>query len=209
MIYSYSLTAKQARICRVAAGLFLAVAALQAGALLFSIAMPNMSLRWQCGSGGCVTAVVPDLGLTSDQLAAAGVGPGDPAGPLAGLGRPEVRLAQAVLEAMAQLPLAALLLCIALALWRLSRRSGDDLALGIPWLFRASICTLLYALLPPLAQIGRSSLLLSAIGSEWIFWAELDLKALLMNLLLASVAFTATWALAAGNRARRDIAEIV
>jgi hypothetical protein len=79
----------------------------------------------------------------------------------------------------------------------------------MPWLLRASICTLLYASLPPLAGIARTSLLLSAIGPQYVFLAELDLRALAMNLLLASLAFTVTCALASGSRAQRDIAEIV
>jgi hypothetical protein len=61
------------------------------------------------------------------------------------------------------------------------------------------VCTLLYALIPPLVEIARVSLLLSAIGSQTVFLAELDIVALLTNLLLAAVAFMVTWAVAAGT----------
>jgi hypothetical protein len=209
MIYRYSLTAVQARICRVAAGLCLAVAIIQAAALLFGMAAPNTSLRWHCGEAGCTAASFPDLALTAEQLSAAGAAPGNSAGWIDRLDRPAIRLAQAALTLFGQLPLAALLFCAAAALWRLAGRSGDDFSRAMPWLLRASFCTLLYALAPPLANVARTSLLLSAIGPDFVFLAELDLKAILMNLLLASVAFTVTWAIASGNRAQRDMAEIV
>jgi hypothetical protein len=209
MNYSYSLTHRQARICRIAAGLFLAIAILQAAALLFALAAPNTTLRWQCGNAGCTTAAFPELGLTAEQLADAGAAPGNSADLVERLDRPAIRASLAALSAAGQLPLAALLFCIAIALWRLSARSGRDLSLALPWLMRASVCTLLYALIPPLVAIVRESLLLSAIGPQFMFMAQLDVKALLMNLLLASAAFTVTWAIAAGNRAERDIAEIV
>jgi hypothetical protein len=209
MVYGYSLTPRQARICRIAAGLFLAVAVIQAAALLFALATPNTSLRWNCDSAGCTAAARPDLMLTTEQLAAAGAVPGAAAGWIHRLDRPSMRLAQAALTLAAQLPLAALLFCAAAALWRLSGRSGDDLSRALPWLLRASICTLFYALVPPLAGIARTSLLLSAVGPDFVFLAEFDLKAILMNLLLASIAFTVTWAIASGNRAQRDMAEIV
>ncbi len=209
MKYSYSLTLRQARICRLAAGLFLAVGIIQAAALLFAMATPNTSLRWHCGGAGCSAAALPDLMLTAEQLAAAGAAPWDAAEWIDRLDRPQIRLAQATLTLAEQLPLVALLFCVAAALWRLSARGGDDLSRAIPWLLRASVCTLLYALVPPLAAIARTSLLLSAIGPEFVFLAELDLKAILTNLLLASVAFTVTWAVASGNRAQRDIAEII
>lgn len=209
MTYGYSLTLRQARICRIAAGLLLAIAILQAAALLFAMAAPNTALRWHCGGAGCTVATFPELGLTAEQLAEAGAAPGDSAGLVDRLDRPWIRLAQAGLAFVGGLPLAALLFCVAAALWRLSARGGDDLSRALPWLLRASVWTLVYALVPPLAAIASVSLLLSAIGPQFMFMAELDVKALLMNLLLASVAFTVTWAIAAGNRAQRDIAEIV
>ena len=209
MTYSYSLTPGQARICRVAAGLFLAMAILQAAALLFAMASPNAALRWHCGTAGCTAAAFPDLGLTPEQLAEAGAAPEDSAGLVERLHRPGIRLAQACLAFAGGLPLAALLFCVAAALWRLSARGGDDLSRALPWLLRASVCTLVYALVPPLVAMARVSLLLSAIGPQFVFMAELDVKAFLMNLLLASIAFTVTWAIAAGNRAQRDLAEIV
>ena len=204
MIYRYSLTLRQARICRLAAGLFLAIAVIQVATLLFAIAAPNTSLRWNCGAAGCTAAAVPDLALTVEQLAAgaqrrARKAAGRTAGPT------RRRLAHG---SHARWQGHSRQLFRGAALWRLSDAATTIFA-GVPWLFRASVCTLLYAIVPPPVGIGRTSLLVSSIGPEFVFLAEVDLKALFMNLLLASVAFTVTWAIASGNRAQRDIAEIV
>jgi hypothetical protein len=209
MRYSYSLTLRQARICRIAAGWFLAVAIIQMAALLFALAAPNTTLRWQCGAAGCTAAALSDLTLTAEQLAQAGATPDGSGEWMGRLDQPAVRLTEAVLTLIGQLPLAALLLCVAAALWRLSKRGRDDLSRALPWLSRASVFTLLYALVPPMMDVARTSMLLSTIGGRFVFFAELDLKAIVIHLLLASVAFTVTWAIASGNRAQRDIAEIV
>lgn len=209
MFTDYSLTPRQALICRIAAGLFVAVAVIEIGALLFALIAPNVTMRWHCGAEGCAAAGLPDLALTAEQLKAAGATAGNPAGWADRIGAPSLRLAQAVTTLAAHLPLAALLCCVAASLWRLSARGAADLAGAMPWLSRASACALLYALVPPLAEVARTSLLLSAIAGERMFFAELDVKALLINLLLALLAFTVSWALAAGSRAQSDIAEIV
>ncbi|MEA3010994.1 MAG: hypothetical protein QOJ91_2686 [Sphingomonadales bacterium] len=205
----YSITAGQAFVCRAAAGLCWTIALVQLGALLFAIAVPSADLRARCGAAGCTAATVPHLPITPEQVAAAGVRPATPEAILARIGRPAVRLPLAALDVAGQLPFVGFLLCVALGLWRLSGRSDGAVARALPWLFRAALFALIYALVSPLAQIARLSLLLSALEGGTVFFAELDLKAAAINLLLSFIAFTATWALASGHRARRELAEIV
>ena len=209
MFYSYSLSRWQARVCRIAAALFIVVALAQAAALLFSIVAPNTTMRSHCDAAGCATTSLRDPAFPEQVQTRIASIPGGAARLMAELDRPALRLGLAAVDLIDQLPLILLLACVAVAMWRLSARGDDDLSRAIPWLGWASMAALFDALGSPLAQSGRTSMLLSAIGPDRMFYIELELRALLMNLLLAFAAFVVTWALASGNRARRDIAAIV
>ncbi len=98
---------------------------------------------------------------------------------------------------------------IGLALRALAARRGDDLARALPWLRRASFSALVLAVATPLA-ISLDAMVLfpgTPLGARWYIGVEFDRLAL--HLLLAFAAIAVVWALDAGSRAEREVAEFV
>lgn len=210
MYDSYSLSVRQARICRIAAALFLAAALIRfASVLVSTVWTPTPVADVRCANFHCHAAERPDLLLPESERAIIARSPGAVARLVEYSHRPAVRIGLAATDLAEAVPSVFLLLSVAVATWRLGARGADDLARALPWLRRASLAALVAAIVPPLGDSLRAMLLFPAApsGPHWYF--EIDLGPLVMRLLLAFAAFIVSWALAAGGRARRDLAEFV
>ena len=210
MYDSYSLSVRRARICRIAAALFLTAALIRFASVLASIAWtPAPIADVRCANLHCHATERPDLLLPESERAIVARTPGAETRLVEYTHRPAVRIGLAATNLAEAAPLVFLLLSVSVAMWRLGARGPDDLARALPWLGRASLAALVAAIVPPLGDSVRAMLLFPAApsGPHWYF--EIDLGPLVMRLLLAFAAFIVSWALAAGSRARQDLAEFV
>jgi hypothetical protein len=206
----YRLSAWQARVCRLFPAAFLVVAAVQASAIGLALVAPNLlAIEILCDGSGCGISGNPQLLLPDDVRGEVEASASAGARFAAHLDEPATRLKLMATGAVGTLPILALLLFIAAALRTLGRRGSDDLARAIPWLRRASIAALLAVPLVPLGESLRTTVLLAAVVPEPHFSLYIDVNRFVLSLLLAFAAFAVTWALAAGGRAGRDLAEIV
>lgn len=210
MSYGYTLSLGQARICRIAAFTFLAAGLIRAAVVLapFTIASAH-GLDVKCMNGSCYVAERPDLLLPEEERAAVTASREATARLAAYTARPEIRAGLTAIDIVESSPFIALMLCVAAAVWRLGARQDDDLDRALPWLRRASIGALGVAVVLPFTQSIRAMMLFPATpsGPSWYF--AIDFGPFLVGVLLAFAAFIVTWAIAAGSRARRDVAEFV
>jgi len=169
--------------------------------------MPALEVK--CGQAGCHAIERPELLLPEEERAAIVASPVAMEHLAAHLHRPAVRAGLAAINLAQAAPFVLLMLCVAAATWRLGARGADDLTRALPWLRRASLAALAAAIVPPVADSLRAMLMLPGTpsGPGWYF--AVDLGPFMMGLLLAFAAFIVSWALAAGNRARRDMAGFV
>lgn len=210
MLDEYKLSPWQARVCRFLPAAFVVVAAVQASSIALALVAPELLAieircdKLRCGISGNPLLLLPDNMRGEVEASASAT-----ANFRAHLDLAATRLKLMAADTVSSMPMVALLLFVAAALRTLGRRGSDDLARAIPWLRRASIAALVAVPLVPLGESLRTSVLLAAIPPERDFSLFVDVNRLILNLLLAFAAFAVTWALAAGSRAERDIAEIV
>ncbi len=107
------------------------------------------------------------------------------------------------------LPFVFLFFSVGMALWRFSDRQEHRDWNGIAWLQRAAGAGVVLALSAPLAQVLCDAVFLAAVTDTGAFSYTIELTEVANHLLFAGAAWAAIWALAAGLRARGDLAEIV
>ena len=202
----YSLSPRQARLSRMAAWAFVLAAIVQLSAALVPVFAASAVTRAICADDACRAQARPEMMLPEDVRPSL---PTDLARLADYVRRPSIRLALAALALAGALPFTSLMLCVAGALRRLAARTPDSLSAALPWLRRASFAALAVAIVPPFAMSARIMLLLPATPSGPYWYFMIDFGRFLLGLLLALAAFAITWALAAGSRAGRDLAEFV
>lgn len=204
---SYSLPPRKARLCRLAGAMFLAWAALTGLGALSSGLYPGP--RVQCGEDGCAASSRPSLLLDDDDRELIQASPAIERAFDAHARRPLVRAGVAGIMLIDLGPFAALLLAVGLALRRLGRGGDDALPRALFWLRRASQAAMLWAVTRPLADSLMESLL-SGGGPEGAQWRiSFDPGDIGVALSLGVAAYAAVWALEAGLRAQRDLADFV
>lgn len=200
------LSSHHARVTRYAAFLFMLIACLSAAGTIADMMQPGLSVR--CGLAGCA-----DLTSLFD-LAPEDARPALAASPSAQesftryVRMPIVRAGLAAVQLVNDLPFAALMIAVGFAL-RLAAHAGDHLANALPWLRRASIAALMMAVATPVASSLRAMILLSGTPSGPMWYFEIDIVQFVFDIMLALAAFAVAWALDAGSRAKRDLAEFV
>jgi hypothetical protein len=95
------------------------------------------------------------------------------------------------------------------ALRELGRGLYDDLAKALPWLRRAACFALMSAPLMPLGESIQTTVVMQAFRPATRFFLSMEIERIALHFLLALVALAVTWALAAGVKAERELAEIV
>jgi hypothetical protein len=107
------------------------------------------------------------------------------------------------------LPFAILFFSVGMALWRFSSREERRDWSGIRWLQWATVAGVAMAVAEPAAQVLRDAVYVRAVTDIETFSYSIEFTETINNLLFACAAWAAIWALAAGLRARGDLAEIV
>lgn len=107
------------------------------------------------------------------------------------------------------LPFTLLFFSVGMALWSFGNRQEHRDWRGIRWLQRTTAMAIIMAIAEPLAQVLRDAVFLGAMTDVGAFSYLIDFTQIIERLLFAGAAWAAIWALAAGLRARGDLAEIV
>ena len=199
--------ARKARRCRLAGVLFLAIAALAAATIPLAGLWP--APRIHCGEQGCSRTSAPAELFDTEDAARLSRSPADLRRLDAYVARGPVRLALAGIELIDVGPFAILMAAVGLALRRLGGPPTDAFARALPWLRRATIAAILWAIAQPLSDALRQMLLYrgTSWGPHWIL--PLDVNAIVPPLLLAIAAYATVGALESGLQAQRDLDEFV
>ncbi|WP_240500094.1 hypothetical protein [Sphingomonas montana] len=165
--------------------------------------------RSHCEDGGCVWTMKPALLLEEDDRASV-MASGDAERAFdAHVARPIVRLGLVGVDLVESGPFAMLLLGVGLALRRLGGRGEGTFARALPWLRRASIAAILWAIARPVSDSLMAMLLAPGTPSGARWQVSVDLVEVGTALMLAIAAYATVWALEAGVRTQQDLAEIV
>lgn len=203
----YSLSPRRARFCRLVGALFLFVAALTVADIGFRMIWSGVEI--DCSQGNCVSEFRPETLLPEGEQPSLAQDPAARAAFREYVDRPFVRAGLAAIALVGNLPWFVLLLCIGLALRRLAGRRGDDLGRALPWLRRASLAALAMVLAVPIGESLTVMLLYPGLPTGPHWYVQVDMLAGAKSLLLAFAAFAVTWAVEAGHRAERDVADFV
>lgn len=204
---AYILSPRRAGVVRFAALLFLLVGCVSVAGTALWITQPGLSVRYS-STGYAARTILLDL-APEDARPALAASPSAQEEFARHVARPLVRTGLAGVVLIDDLPFAALMFGVSLALRKLATRAGDDLAGALPWLRRASIAAVLMAVATPVAASLRAMILLPGTPSGPMWYFEADVSQLVSDLLLALAAFAVVWALDAGSRAERDVAAFV
>lgn len=122
-----------------------------------------------------------------------------------------VRLMLAAIKSLSSLPFVCLVLGVGLALRRLGGRKDDPLAYALPWLRRASVAAILWALSMPLVDSLTATVLAHGLPNDdfGFYFAIEDWTDVCGALMLAVAAYSTIWALETGLRAQRDLDDFV
>ncbi|WP_260596732.1 hypothetical protein [Sphingomonas endolithica] len=205
---SYSLPSGKARVCRIAGIVFLLVATMWGVATVAQSIVPGWSIscgnQQGCRQGADLIGLLP----VAEQASVSG----DPAAHArfaAYVGQPSVRLGLAGLSLFDEGFLVFLFVAVGLTLRRLGGRGGPVLARALPWLRRGALSAVLWAVAQPLTDSLQAMLLFPGTPSGASWYIALDLTVAGPALLLAIAAYATAWALEAGMRAERDLADFV
>lgn len=210
MYDSYSLTPRRAQAVRVLAVIFLALGVHRTATLALPLVAPSymvMSLEfdtahWRVGPDPLsILPAEARLEVEPDAAASARY-----AARLADAG---VRRRLFVIELLGRLPELAVMYCVGIALWRASRPDTGAALSGVAWLSRAAVAGVALALVTPVAEAARTGLLLAGVVPTPALNFVIDLDRVEQHLLFAAAAWAATWTIAAGLRARAELADIV
>ena len=208
VIDSYSLPNGKARICRIAGVVFLLVAALWGVAAASQASIPGWSLSCS-DEQGCHRYVDLSGLLPSAEQAAVTGDPAARARFTAYVDQPPVRAGLAGLILFDEGFLIFLFVAVGLTLRRLGGRGRPVLARALPWLKRGALSAVLWAIAQPLTDSLRAMLLFPGTPSGPSWFIALDLTVAGPAMLLAMAAYATAWALEAGIRAERDLADFV
>jgi len=206
----YSLSDSQRRACRWFSLLFCAAAIGIGAVAALALSTPGgLTNKVRCVDLHCqVVRETVDL-LPQAVRAKVEATPGLRAGLETNLAQARTRAVLTAIELVRCLPLAALFALVAMAMRRLGASGADGYAKAMPWLRRAALAAVVAALAVPVADTLRATVLVDAIDRGRGVYVMFNASQFVGDLLLAAAAWASIWALAAGSRARRDIAEIV
>ncbi len=188
--------------------LFLCIAALLGVLTIVMAAVPgayvNCDAGEECRSGADAANLLPDetmARLRSDAKAREQFD--------RWVAEPGVRVGLAVIVLLESGPMAILFLAVGMALRRLGQRRHHALADALPWLRRASRAAITLAITRIMCPVLQAGLLYNGVGGSQALSNPIDLETAFLLLLLAFAAYATIWALEAGIRAERELADFV
>lgn len=188
--------------------LFLLIAAMMGVGTIVGAAAPgiywNCDSEQRCTGGTDATNMLPDetrLILNRDPVARGKF--------LAWMAKPGVHAGLAALIFLEFVPMMILLFSIGMALRRLGERKRHALTLALPWLRRASRADIALAVARLVVPVPTAILLHQGVDQDDIVLPGIELSNTLVLLLLTIAIHAVIWALEAGIRAERELADFV
>lgn len=204
----YSLPFGKARVCRTAGVAFLLVAALWGMAAAAGAIVPGWSLSCS-DERGCLQAIKLASLLPESEQVLLSNNPKAEARFATYVTRPPVRGGLAAITLVDEGLLVFLFVTVGLTLRRLGERGEHVLGRALPWLKRGAFSAVLWAIAQPLTDSLRTMLLYPGAPSGASWFIGIDLTVAGPAFLLAIAAYATAWALEAGIRAERDLADFV
>ena len=206
---SYDLPPRKALACRWASAFFALIAIIAFATPIAIIAMTGDPMaKWVCNTAGdCGFVDGSRAFLDAEELQAMSASPAAAERFADYVKQWPIEIGGAVLSVLSTLPFALLMFAVAMALRAFGTARG--IASGIRWMRLAGWAAIGAALASPLIGLLWSVLLLPGTPHGPGFRIEIDSGPLMLHLLLAFASFAVVWALDAGLRAQRDLAEIV
>jgi hypothetical protein len=198
------------RAMQVLALIFLALAVHRTATLALPLTAPAY-MGWSLEYDGGNVAVSPDpfVLLSADTRTAVEKDPAANSAFRQRLDDRAVQLRLFLIELAGRLPELALMYFAGVGLWRMSRPGTRSALAGVPWLMRAAAAGAALAIVTPVIEAVRTSLLLQEVVPDAGFELYVDVDTVLRSLLFALAAWSAAWTISSGLRARADLAEIV
>ena len=206
---SYDLPPRKALACRWASAFFALIAIIAFATPIAIITMTGDPMaKWVCNTAGdCGFVDGSRAFLDAEELQAMLASPAAAERFADYVKQWPIEIGVAVLSVLSTLPFALLMFAVAMELRAFGTARG--IASGIRWMRLAAWAAIVAALAPPLIGLLRSILLLPGTPHGPGYRIEFDGGPLMLHLLLAFATFAIVWALDAGLRAQRDLAEIV
>lgn len=199
---------KKARTSRRIGLLFLFIAALYGMMTIVAAAAPgaywNCDSEQRCDGGADAANLLPAETLARLNSDAAARGQFD-----RWAAEPGVRIGLAAIILLESGPMAILFLAVGMALRRLGQKRHHALANALPWLRRASRAAITLAIARILCPVFQAGLLYNGVGGSRALSNPIQLDTAFLLLLLAFAAYATIWALEAGIRAERELADFV
>lgn len=203
----YALSLPRARIVRAIAVLFLFVGLGSVVGTIGSAVSPGLAIH--CGAEGCATRTdLIDLAPDDAKAALAASIPAQAAF-ARHVTRLPVRLGLMATRMINALPFAILMAGVGFALRKLAARRGNDLSAALPWLRRAAAAALIMVIATPIANSLEAMVLFPGTPSGAMWYVAVDVRRLCLDSLFACAALSVAWALDAGGRAEREVANFV
>jgi hypothetical protein len=204
------LTGLQSAVCK-AIGFAFALAALLRSAMIMAAgAAPDLlAVSINCKKLGCTMETTPLDLLPARLQVATTVAPDATAVLAEHMRQAAVRQDLMVGQLVIDLPMIGLLASVAWGIFVLGQSRGSALGRAIPWLRQGAVFALIAVVTTPFGQAVQTKALARAFESNPGYALDVNVEHVALNLMLALVALAVTWALSAGIRAERDLAEIV
>ena len=204
----YSLSPRKARTSRRIGILFLFIAAVMGAGTIAGAAVPG--IYWNCDSEQRCTGGTDATNLLPDETRLMlGSAPEARNKYLAWMEKPAVHAGLAALILLEYAPMTILLLAVGMALRRLGERKHNALTLTLSWLRRASRAAIALAVARLIVPLPTAILLYQGLDQPDIVLPRIDLSNTLVLLLLTGTVRAVIWALEAGIRAERELADFV
>lgn len=206
---SYDLPSRKALACRWASAFFALIAIIAFATPIAMIAITGDPMaKWVCNTTrDCGFVDGSQAFLDAEEWQAMSRSPAAANRFADYVARWPIKIGGAVLSILSTFPFALLMFAVAMALRAFGTARG--IASGIRWMRLAAWAAIGAALASPLIGLLWSVLLLPGTPHGPGFRIEIDSGPLMLHLLLAFASFAVVWALDAGLRAQRDLAEIV
>ncbi|KQM28915.1 MULTISPECIES: hypothetical protein [unclassified Sphingomonas] len=188
--------------------LFLVIAALLGVMTIVAAAAPgpylNCGGEQRCRSGADAANLLPDETLARLKRDTKSRGQFD-----RWVAEPGVRVGLAAIVLLESGPMAVLFLAVGMALRRLGQQRHHALAEALPWLRRASRAAITLAVARIVCPVLQAGLLYNGVGGSTALSNPIQVDTAFLLLLLAFAAYATIWALEAGIRAERELADFV
>lgn len=207
MSAAYYLPDRKARLCRIAGRVFILFAVVNVATLALWLRGP--APHTYCVPMTCWITSEPLTLLDENDRTTLAASPDRARAFAAHVAQPRVRIGIMAIRAIKAVPFSFMVMGIGIALLRLGGRSGDPLARALPWMRRASIAAILWALAKVLVDSLMATVLSAGLPEGFTYYFAAEWNEVGTALMLALAAYAMAWALEAGIKAQRDLDEFV